>query len=71
MAGITPYTHESWRKTNADRFRCMTDEELAGWLVDNMDCFNCRVKHTCQIMNGDCLAAWLVWLKEEAKDEHT
>lgn len=29
MAGITPYTHESWRKTNADRIRAMSDEELA------------------------------------------
>lgn len=31
MAGITPYTDESWRKTNADRIRAMTDEELAEW----------------------------------------
>ena len=34
MAGVTPYTDESWRKTNADRIRAMSDEELATWLCD-------------------------------------
>jgi len=29
MAGVTPYTENSWKKTNADRIRAMTDEELA------------------------------------------
>ena len=34
MAGITPYTDESWRKTNADRIRAMSDEELADVLTE-------------------------------------
>lgn len=32
MAGVTPYTKDSWKKTYADRIRSMTDEELAEFL---------------------------------------
>ena len=42
-------------KTNADRIRSMTDEELAkylAWLVD---------KQTCS-------PEWLIWLKDEVKE---
>ena len=35
MAGVIPYTHESWKRTNADRIRSMSDEELAELLVHN------------------------------------
>ena len=31
MAGVTPYTENSWKKTNADRIRAMTDEEIEKW----------------------------------------
>ena len=33
MAGIEPYTHESWRKTNADCIRAKSDDEMARWLA--------------------------------------
>ena len=38
-------------KTNADRIRNMTDEELADWLIMNGD--------------GSDYATWLEWLKQE------
>lgn len=53
MAGITKYTDESWIKTNADKIRAMTDEELAEWLEDR----------TMLPING----LWLDWLKQEAE----
>ena len=41
-------------KTNADRIRSMTDEELADWLVMNG--------------NGSDYQTWLDWLRQEAQE---
>ena len=74
MAGITPYTDESWRKTNADRIRSMTDAGLAeffaqqeyrkpgfdGWLPL---CNHVMGPRTCD-ENG-CEKCWLDWLRQE------
>lgn len=54
MAGIEPYTHESWRRTNADRIRAMSDEELAVWIFTH---------HW-----NDC-SSLLDWLKQEAEED--
>ena len=48
-------------KTNADRIRAMSDEELANWIVRKTE------------GNGfdgyeEWVNAWLKWLKEEVKD---
>lgn len=65
MAGITPYTHESWKKTNADRIRAMSDEELAEFLDSIVQDWH---QGTAQI--GDrIIDSWLDWLKEEVKGE--
>ena len=51
-------------KTNAERIRSMSDEELAEiiacpkWLFDRMDCFN---------DNRDCNHCALEWLKQPAE----
>lgn len=42
-------------KTNADRIRSMSDEELADWLIMNGD--------------GSDYKTWLKWLREEHKSE--
>ena len=74
MEGITPYTDESWRKTNADRIRAMTDEELADFLdgATNCYCFPCardinNLEHyeKCKHESGSCEKEWLEWLKGE------
>lgn len=54
-------------KTNADRIRRMTDEELAEWLLSQ----GCKAHNTdewCK-KQRNCQACWLAWLKQEAKDE--
>lgn len=40
-------------KTNADRIRSMTDEELAEWIIS---------------ITEDLTPNWLDWLKQEAKE---
>lgn len=58
-------------KTNADRIRAMTDEELAYMLVDIGECDRrCPAKtDTCIFSDSTCRMAWLDWLKQEVDDE--
>lgn len=72
MAGITPYTDKSWRKTNADRIRAMSDEELAEWLGVYCNGQTAQeVEKPCISGVGSCEECWLDWLKEEAEDDET
>lgn len=60
--------------TNADRFRVMTDKELAGYLAPcacppirfnkNTGAIVCPVNE--EPCESDCLSCWLDWLKQEA-----
>lgn len=52
-------------KTNSDRIRSMTDEELANWLLSQ----GCKAHNTdewCK-KQRNCRACWLEWLKEECE----
>lgn len=52
-------------KTNADRIRSMTDEELADW-VANLHCPHYEDDdYTCD----DCEECWRDWLKQEVNDD--
>ncbi len=62
MAGVTPYTDKSWRRTNADRIRAMTDEELAN-KMSGLESFAL----TCG--GGWPPEKWLDWLKQEAEGD--
>lgn len=71
-------TTAEWRKwnalntkpiTNADRIRSMSDEELAGWTANNVDCQYCSVRSEwCTESEATCKRNWLDWLKQEATD---
>lgn len=54
------------KRTNADRIRAMTDEELAGLFADG-NCGYCRIHDFCFAKGCqiDCEDMWLDWLKEE------
>lgn len=58
------------RKTNADRIRNMSDEELAELLFDKSrcdNCFaNCNDKDNCPSL-GSCYSRHLEWLQSEAE----
>lgn len=52
-------------KTNADRIRSMTDEDLANCITDDL----CdRVCHSPLSCDGNCETQVLAWLKQEAVD---
>lgn len=51
-------------RTNADRIRAMTDEELADTFAHKADaCWNCSADGL-----DTCKECWLEWLKQEAKE---
>ena len=64
MAGIVPYTDESWRKTNADRIRAMSVEKMAEIMVH--DCPPNYQHGDCHEL--DCQQCWLDWLKQEVEE---
>ena len=58
-------------KTNADRIRSMTDEELAGFFEGYVDCVYCPRQldnERCMNDDGSCFHTWLSWLKKEASE---
>lgn len=57
--GITPYTDEDWKKTNADRIRALSDEKLAEYLF----IITCEDGFPQFTTKND----WLSWLKREVE----
>ena len=57
-------------KTNADRIRSMSDEELSYLIIDNVDCNSrCKAwKNGCEYSDSTCRQAWLDWLKQECAE---
>lgn len=58
-------------KTNADRIRAMSDEELAEWITELTDCAvypYTRKDAPCVSIGQTCAASWLDWLKQEATE---
>ena len=58
-------------KTNADKIRAMTDEELAeslGILADCRECSHRNADDSCNIIDGSCQTQWLDWLKQEVTE---
>lgn len=55
-------------RTNADRIRAMTDEELAAWISEVTDdgCGMCAPGHYDCNGKDSCAPCWLEWLKQEA-----
>ena len=58
-------------KTNAERIRNMTDDELAEFLAYNAYCEECYVKKddSCCYPDGTCKQKHLEWLQSEAEYE--
>ena len=54
-------------KTNADRIRSMTDDELAEYFMGVADCPLPYQYKYCPNEDKTCLNCWLNWLKQEVK----
>lgn len=70
----TPTQYEPKPQTNADRFRSMTDEEIAEWNAD----FYCppsrwenggECPRRQERNENKCYECWLDWLKQEVNNE--
>ena len=68
MPGVKCYGYEPPLKTNADRIRSMTDEELAKIISDSIDCNVCQERFSvlCDGTSKTCEQTWLDWLREAA-----
>ena len=53
-------------KTNADRIRSMSDEELAEWLEHHVSCSRCPLLEKC--VSYTCSENLQAWLKEEVSE---
>ena len=58
-------------RTNADRIRSMTDEELANFITSIDGDYPCPPDNSCSCRSSNCMKGWLEWLKKEVKDELT
>lgn len=54
-------------KTNADRIRAMSDEELAEVLGKLVHCGGCPMRDNCKVDNLPCNNVLLEWLKQPAE----
>lgn len=55
------------RKTNADRIRNMSDEELAEWISTKDTCGQCAYELECVCMKVPCTNGILKWLQSESE----
>ena len=62
------------KKTNADRIRNMTDEELVKEFIETMDdemffnCPVCKTKTESECFASNCEKCWVEWLKQEVEE---
>ena len=61
------YPKERKPKTNADRIRAMTDEELAQYMGDVQTWGGCP-NHGARNCTENCADCWLDWLKQEVTE---
>lgn len=56
--------------TNGDNIRSMTDQELAEWISDHIDCALCKIMfdgdaiHKYTLTCAECEDRWIKWLRE-------
>ena len=69
--GIDVEKYLGWRRhdrSNADRIRAMTDEELAKWFLVIQDDNCCMPDLDDCPIGKDCIDCWLDWLKQEVEE---
>ena len=63
------YLHQQKPKTNADRIRAMSDEELVDFLGEYRFCDICDEGCEACTYHGNCNKRILDWLQQPAEDE--
>ena len=57
-------------RTNLDRIRAMSAEEIANWAVGNLECCSCPISdslYSCEPTN--CVGSFIKWLNSPAKGD--
>ncbi len=56
-------------RTNLDRIRAMSAEEIANWAAENLGCCSCPISdsHGCSCEITDCVATFIKWLNSPVK----
>lgn len=58
-------------RTNLDRIRAMSAEEIANWAKENLGCCSCPISdsqgYSCETKN--CAATFIKWLNSPAKED--
>lgn len=58
-------------RTNLDRIRAMSAEEIASWAVEHLGCCSCPISdsqgYSCETTN--CVATFIKWLNSPAKED--
>ena len=57
-------------RTNLDRIRAMSAEEIADWVVGNLECCSCPISdipYSCEPTN--CVGSFIKWLNSPAKED--
>ena len=61
----------SERRTNLDRIRAMSAEEIANWAKENLECCFCPISdsqgYCCETTN--CMATFIKWLNSPVKED--
>lgn len=57
-------------RTNLDRIRAMSADEIAKWVESNLECCSCPIssqRYSCEITN--CVATFIKWLNSPVKED--
>jgi hypothetical protein len=57
-----------YKKTNADRIRDMSDEELVDWLLPYLCCSGCPMQDYCSTNDLPCEKVILEWLQQPCEE---
>lgn len=56
-------------RTNLDRIRAMSAEDIANWAVEHLECCSCPISsqvYSCETTN--CMATFIKWLNSPVKE---
>lgn len=55
-------------RTNLDRIRAMSAEEIANWAVEHLECCSCPISDQGCSCEKDCMAMFIKWLNSPVKE---
>ena len=70
LLGVNENQSASETRTNLDRIRAMSAEDIANWAVEHLECCSCPISdsqgRSCE---KDCMATFIKWLNSPVKED--